>query len=714
MTGSQDRYTRAMEGWESHKAQTVMASLLDADDVGVAVRVLALRADETQAEPFERYAGLALRDVGAADLESPGKPAVRLQRVADGQLVRLHAATTGSNDRTLRIVEDVINRLLGVCSAMENGIGAHKHERGISKATLQREIYEIQGLEYPLWSNPLRGSHVALPPVSLLLKSPQAYFNEVDWRMLDNVASIAHLCYQSTLLANSNQRIFGVKGPHSSEWDVRTRLASSLGNLWTSLHVPHRFDCDLGRSTATVHFTMPPLESFPARVSAPGASQPEPVGDRLSAARIVYCLRLAALIAATCFGAGRSVERAFVAGLDEQGRPLVSCTFDRRQFVYETLPAIDSGRAAHPDLRFDPAKAQATLAASRSDFDMRGAKPLPTGLLRATRTTPCEDGRILPDDMQWFFHAKRVRDVDVAGYAGGAANIIDEAREDSRGAQIAAVARLEELVDELESALSPPEDQPDARPLFCENALQRAAVFLLDDQLSIGADAEAFLSFEDDEPHPLPDVYYYRAPNALFHARMGLADLYRKLNDFHGAEEQADRMIALAPTVAAGYVVKADALACQDRRREAANVAMDGLRSAVTEPDCAMLQFNLALLFRHIGRWQESEALLVHASTLSGLYAGKALDVLGDVADGVPPQAFAIANLADSREIIRKHGIPLMTERMRNAIVARAALGLANAHAPNAAAPYIKLLAQHFPDNRAIQSACDSILRGLG
>ena len=222
------------------------------------------------------------------------------------------------------------------------------------------------------------------------------------------------------------------------------------------------------------------------------------------------------------------------------------------------------------------------------------------------------------------------------------------------------------------------------------------------------------MSFEDEAPSTLPDVYYYRAPSALFHAHVGLADLYRKLGDFHGAEEQANRCIALAPTVAAGYAIKSDALACRNRFTESANVAMDGLRATVTESDCAMLLFNLALLFRRVGKRRESDALLVYVATLSGIYADRALEIVEDLAGGTPSRAFAYASLPDAKAVIASCGIPLVTDRMRNALIARAALGLTNAHAPNAAAPYVELLMKRFPDNRAILGACNSILHGLG
>ena len=701
---------------KASKSHAVVESLLDAEDAGAALHDLALRADDASAEPFERYAGSVLRDAGAIELTESGKPSIQLDRVADGQLVHLYTYPTRRADAVdkLHVLEDALNRVLGVDSAIMNGIGSQSPESAYSRASVQREIYQLQGLDYPLWSNPLRGAHVKLPAMLRYRKEPLAFFNEVDWRMLDNVASIAHLCYQSTILANSNQTVFGMKGPHGSEWDVRTRLASSLLNLWVSLRTTYRFDCDVSKNTATVHFTVPPLASFPSSIPSEDRTSLQPVGDKLPAGRLVYCLRVAALIAALCFGAGRPIEHAFVIGLDELHNPLVSCAFNRRDYVYETLPAIDSGVVADPALRFDPEGIQSTLAADASEYVLENPRPLPLGTLEANRIAPHEDERILPDDMQCLFHAKRVCDIDVSHYLGGAQGVIDEAREDSDSARIAAIAQLEWLVEELEDNLTPPPGQPNARPMFCENALQRAAIVLLDDELSIGADAEAFLSFDEESPSKLPDVYYYRAPSALFHAHVGLADLHLKLRDFKGADSHADRCITLAPTVAAGYTMKVNALANQNRMEEAANVAMTGLRCAVADNDCAMLLFNLYMLFKRMSKETESDALLAYTSTFSGIYGKSAQEILRDNAETAPSHAFEFANLGEAADIIASCGIPLITDRTRNALIARAALGLANAQAPNAAAPYIELLAQRFPHNRTILSACNSIIHGLG
>ena len=115
-----------------------------------------------------------------------------------------------------------------------------------------------------------------------------------------------------------------------------------------------------------------------------------------------------------------------------------------------------------------------------------------------------------------------------------------------------------------------------------------------------------------------------------------------------------------------------------------------------------------------MGMQSESDALLFYTSTFAGTYANRALEIVKDIAEDEPSRISAFTGLDEVQSLITTLGVPLITERARNALIARAALGLANAQAPNAAAPYIELLAQRFPHNRTILSACNSIIHGLG
>ena len=700
-----------MSSIEAYHARDAVQKLTESTKPGPAIRALLATAETGKASPFEQYAADVLKAAGAETLTAEGSPELRLIRSAGGQLVRLftptapHAAHTAKSPMpSVQVLEDALNRLEGIASALSEGIGAQSpHEQKYARARRQK-LFESRGMEYPLWSDTERGAHVQLPKRFVGETAANAFFNEIDWRMLDTVANNAHVFFQAAILTNLNQVIFGIKAPRWSEWDVRTRLASILGGLETSLRFSYTFDCDTSRNTAVVHFTVPPLESFPAC----------PERASLEDARTVYALRLATLLGAACFGSGRVIDHAFAVGHVQGGKTVASCAFERMRFVHESLPVIDSGAFASPEMRFDPEQVALILSANHADYAMGPYIPPASGQLAGTRADPWEDDRELPGDLQRFFHAKRVRDIDTTHYFGGSAAVIDEAKADSDDLIVSAIAQLEGVVQRLESELTPPDELPDARPLYCEHAMARAAVALLDDELSVSSQAEAFLNPGlDDAPATLPDVYYYRAPDALFHAHVGLADLYRKLGDVHGAEAQADRCIALAPTTSAGYAMKADALAGQGRFKEAANVLMGGLQTAVSENDQALLLHDLAQLFWRMGRSRDASAVHIYTSAMTGIYAGKSTEFVKQLADGANVHDFIRANLQEAAQIVRAIGIPLITERMRQMLLAKAALDLANAQMPRAASPYIVLLAKHFPTNRAIVEACNSIQYGV-
>ncbi|MBQ9042603.1 MAG: hypothetical protein IJ111_07280 [Eggerthellaceae bacterium] len=694
-----------MRSVEVYRAQAAVKKLTESTRPGEAIRALAELADDAEASPFERYAASVLRNAGALELTRAGAPEVRLLRTQGGQLVRLSTPTSPGNARgQVLALEDALNRLVGVVSALTQGIGTQAPE-GKSYARARRQkLFESYGVEYPLWSDTERGAHVTLPSLGSGEKPDDAFFNEIDWRMLDTVANNAHVYFQAAILTNLNQVIFGVKAPHCSEWDVRTRLASILGGLEPPLRFSYKFDFDTSRNAVVVHFTVPSERSFPALSDA----------TLLPAARIVYALRFSASLGAACFGSGRIIDHAFVVGKDEGGRVLVSCAFDRAQFVHETLPVIDAGQFADPGLRFDPEAVAQQLSAAHVEYVSGSTAPLVAARLAGTRFKPREDERELPVDLQWLFHAKRACDVDTTQYMGGNAAVIDEARSDSTDSLVSAIARLEGVVADLETSLVPPEGQPEARPLFCEHALARVAVALLGDELNVASEAEAFLYPEiRTASHELPDVYYYRAPDALFHAYVGLADLNRKLGDVRDAEAQADRCIALAPTTSAGYALKADALAGQGRYKEAANVIMTGLQTAVAENDQAFLLHDLAQLFWRMGRSREASALHIHTASLSGIYAAKSLEFVKELAGEQNVHEFIRANTQEASHVISATGIPLVSGRTRQLLIAQAALGLSNAHMPNVATPYIAELARRFPTNRAITEACNSIRFGI-
>jgi len=205
---------------------------------------------------------------------------------------------------------------------------------------------------------------------------------------------------------------------------------------------------------------------------------------------------------------------------------------------------------------------------------------------------------------------------------------------------------------------------------------------------------------------------FFRAPSALFHAHMGLSDLYQRMGDFAGAIAHADACIALAPTTASAYFRKADILAQQTRSAEAMNVLTAGLCCAISKRDCALLYYHLGLLLWCVGRKSDAAAVQVYTSSLQGEFAEKARAVVKSLRTRRSASVIVHASpLAAAREIARAR-IPLAPNEMARTLIARAAIGLSCANAPEAAAPYVAELTTYLPGDRIIATTSRSIIHG--
>lgn len=459
---------------------------------------------------------------------------------------------------------------------------------------------------------------------------------------------------------------------------------------------------------------------------------------------------------------------------------------------------------------------------------------VPDDGMSTQRTDPSADTRFLPPDLRRLFHAERICDIDTRSYHGEGAQAVEAARKDADDSTLAAIVRLENIVEELERSLRTGEQSrihekakaqsgaPNTigecesgpathrhRPLYCAHALSRLAVALLEDELSVAEQAELYLSSGDSlvsqaeafmqrnvsrethaanagegiaknedadagdrgphgkpadpkspaalqvpetldapetpgapeapaalqvpetlgapeapEAHGTPDIsetpdaydahdtlLFERAPSALFHAHMGLSDLYQRLGDFSGARAHADRCIALAPTTADAYFRKADVLAEQRLHAQAANVLLSGLRCAVAPQDCSLLYYYLGLLLWNVGKRREAAAVHVYNASLAGEFAEKSARVVAGMRTrGDVPVIAHASPLAAEREL-RRARIPVAPVNL-GPLVAQAAIGLASAGAPEAAAPYAAILAHLCRNDRVVVAACESIVHG--
>lgn len=716
MTGMME-YSR-IGGAEAQAMTCVVRTLLESADPAGAIEGVIRDGDQPNSTAFERYAADILRNAGGLRLKSVHRASmIRVLAPENGKLAKL--VTPGgfpaSLDATVLSIECALNRLVCIADAIADGIG----DNDPPKEGPRRSI-SLLGGGFLSTNAGWRSTRVHLPHVSSPADITPAYYNEVDWRMADCVASNARAVFQRCIRPNAYRTTLGLNVDTQSDWDVRTRLAQIVGALELPYRCSFRFDYDDDSRTVAAAFTCPPAGFLPPlpRNSTFGDGS----GARPSTARAyeTYLLRLACLFGAACFGSGKAIESAAVAGYDASwNRPLVAARFERDAFARSILAAIDGDEFSKAAHRFDPESVAHMIEASHLDwfgrdgaFDV-GEIELPAFDTGFRNVEPWLDERQLPNEAQNLFRCNRICDMDTAHYFGGHADAVDLARHDLADSPMAAVARLESLAEKLEADMNPPTGDA-TRPMYAANPLSRLAVSLLDDETSIASQAEAYLKGDAKRlPNEETEPMYYRAPSALFHARIGLSDLYQSMGDYPAAELQADRCIALAPTTAGAYYRKADVLAEQGLYTQAANVLMAGLRYAVTGADCALLYYHLGMLLWNLGKQRESAAVHVYCSSLQGEHAERSARIVRTLRErAYAPETAHISPFAAARELEHMH-VPVAPQDMRDQI-ARAAILLANAGALQAAAPYARELEQHCNNDEVIIAACRSIQYGIG
>ena len=559
-----------------------------------------------------------------------------------------------------------------------------------------------------------RSACVKLPSLDSTSDVTPEYYNEVDWRSTDNVASNSRAVFQRCVRPNSYRSVSDLRVGAHSDWDVRTRLSQILGCLELPHRYSFRFDYDDSTKTVSALFTCPPLHFLPAILDTC-----EDLECRLARARAysAYLLRLVCLFSAACFGSGTKISTTVVAGYDSSWkRPLVSARFDRGRFSESVLSAIDTGELSRPDLRFEPEGISRYMDASlldwigRHEFGAAQAISLPILDLRRNRRASWTDDRRLSPETQRLFRSCRPCDIDTVHYYGPHADGVNLARDDAAESPLSSIIRLESLVDELERQLQPPNGQEASRPLFADNPFSRLAVSLLDDELTIAEQAEAFLHEGVDSCALPKEPLYYRAPSALFHARFGLSNLYQIIRDFPAAELLADRCITLAPTTTKAYFRKADVLAEQGKLDEAANVLLASLRIASSIDESAFLYYHFGMLLWNMDRHDEAASVHVYNTSLKGEDSQKSRQIIeGLKQQGELLPCINLSAFDASRELLRL-GYPLAPMSMRHEI-SQAAVLLANDGCPDLAAPYAREF-ERFSSDDIIKAACRSIRFG--
>ena len=698
---------------EAQALERIMSGLLHAGKPAQSIGQIIERGMNAPETAFEQYAAMLLENAGGSRLASSRyASALKVIQPENGQLAQLvHTGNLSpSLTPTLLAVECALNRLVCIADAISDGISEKDppHEE-------PRRSISLLGGGFLGSTAGWRSTRVVLPPLPSTGDITQEYYNEIDWRSTDCVASNARAVFQRSMRPNAYASVEGVRVPSQSDWDVRTRLAQIL----RALELPHRysfrFDYDSASHAVSVVFTCPPPSFLPAIMDGTTAD------ERSSAQAHAYeahLLRLACLFVAACFGGGRAIETAIVAGYNASWRrPIITAEFKRDDYVRSVLMAVDSNVIADSALRFDAHAIARLIVATHLDWlgkskDSRHGVALPPTDLAARRIEPWEDNRPLPPDAQELFRCTRICDVDTSHYHGGHAGDVDAARRDSDDSSLAAIVRLESLIATLEAETIPPDDDASARPLYAAHATARLAIGLLDDEMNVAAQAEAFLQ-GNLEAIPAEDTAprYFRAPDALFHAHYGLSDLYQRLGDFQGAIVQADRCIALAPTTASAYFRKADILTEQGYLTQAANVLICGLQCTTTDADASLLYFHLGMLLWHLDKQYEAIAVHVYNMSLKGEHANRSKKVVEGLRKREDVPAIAEASPFTASRALQDARLPVAPINIRDRI-AQATIALANAGSPRAATPYARLYEHHCSNDEIIMAACRSIQQG--
>ncbi|PLS26816.1 hypothetical protein CGZ88_1301 [Bifidobacterium anseris] len=473
--------------------------------------------------------------------------------------------------------------------------------------------------------------------------------------------------------ANVNNRFARINDAAAAPggmWDTLTRFIT----IGESLILPHRFEYRADVNTATgemaVIFSAPDETQFQSSDFRDG--HVVDVRAMRAAHAATYALELAGLLAQIAFTAGPYVTRVTVTGyrgsLYKTEDPVLSLAFDRASFTTNVLPRYRDGFFDDAALDDDPARilpmlqpAAFSLAFNaRRGLDVITPLPVPQSLL-ANRTPLWADTRPLPPQLSSLLRADRAQDLDIlhddATIKGS--EVMDLRRDNEEDTPIGTSIELESVIMQIEMSEQAPVNQ---RPLYCENPTQRLLVSLVDDG---------------------PDTRYWKAPDALYNARVGLTHIYRDDGDYQAAVAQAKAMEHIAPTCASAYFEEAVVHADADDYEAAARVLKFALTIAVARDDVDFVYYRLAYALWNTGDRESAAACYAMRTLDSASYAPSArrevVQLLAQLGwDKLPDHDQAVARL-------REVGIPVAPQARALDVLAEAAMGLVDAGFPCAA-----------------------------
>ncbi|KFI58212.1 tetratricopeptide repeat protein [Bifidobacterium choerinum] len=481
-----------------------------------------------------------------------------------------------------------------------------------------------------------------------------------------------------TNVNNRFARINDAAAAPGGMWDTLTRFIT----IGESLILPHRFEYRADVNAATgemaIIFSAPDETQFQSSDWHDG--HVVDVRTMRAAHAATYSLELAGLLAQIAFTAGPSVHAVTVTGyrgsLYKTEDPVLSLRFERERFTTNVLPRYRDGAFDDVALDDDPARVVPMLEPTdfalafnaRRGLDVITPLPIPQSLL-ANRTPLWADARPLPPRLGALLRADRARDLDIlhddASIKGS--EVMDLRRDNEEDTPIGTSIELESVIMQIEMSDQAPANQ---RPLYCENPTQRLLVSLVDDG---------------------PDTRYWKAPDALYNARVGLTHIYRDDGDYKAAVAQAQAMERIAPTCASAYFEEAVVHADNEHYEDAARVLKFALTIAVARDDVDFVYYRLAYALWNNGDRESAAACYAMRTLDSASYAPSARREVAQLLaqlgwDELPDHDRAVARL-------REVGIPVAPQARALDVLAEAAMGLVDAGFPCAADAAADILA---------------------
>ncbi|KFI58965.1 putative tetratricopeptide repeat-containing domain protein [Bifidobacterium cuniculi] len=464
----------------------------------------------------------------------------------------------------------------------------------------------------------------------------------------------------------------GTTAARGGIWDVTTAFVAICERLVLPHRLEYRCQVDPASGQMAIRFAAPRVAMFPSSTyTADGWRE---LRDRRGALVASYTLRLAALLAHAAFVAGVAVTNVDVTACDGslEGTPVLSLGFDRMPFTMDTLRAMTSGRLDQPTDDTDPAAVLGVLQPARQrvqfapDGSLAPVEPLPIAdALQAQRVPLWSDTRPLPDDLRSLLRAETAGELDImhdtASISGS--EVFDIYRDQEQAASgVGGEFELESALMQLENEL-PPRD-PALKPLYCEYPVMRMMVSLT----------------EGDE-----GTRYWKVPDGIYNAHMGLERMRRANGDLGGALAQGRACEDIAPTTVQPFVEQSmDAVEVGDDYAKSVDVLMRALELAVMPMDVNFAYYRLAYAL-----WQmksHEAALACYAMTLSMPETSFTPSARHEVEELLGQMdAKEVPDRERAEQMLRAAGIPVAPSRAVLDTVAKATIRLVDAGFPLAA-----------------------------